>query len=111
MGRPVIYLDYNATAPLKEPVIDEMSRALSIYGNPSSVHAVGRRAKSMLEHARSTVAASLNARNTQVTFTSGGTEANNTALYQDCFSYIIFLSKRIFCAFILIIYNTAHIVH
>ena len=82
MGRPVrIYLDYNATSPLSTGVIDAISRAMrEDFGNPSSIHAYGQRAKAALDQARSDVAALIGADSMEIVFTSGGTEADNLAL-------------------------------
>ncbi len=74
------YLDYNATAPLHPNVRARMIDVLSQTGNPSSVHAEGRRQRAFLEQAREKVAALAGADPAQVVFTSGGTEANVTAL-------------------------------
>lgn len=74
------YLDYNATAPLRPEVRAAVVDALSLYGNPSSVHAEGRRARSSVEAAREKVARLAGARPEDVIFTSGGTEANALAL-------------------------------
>ncbi len=74
------YLDYNATAPLRPEVRDAVAAALSLIGNPSSVHAEGRAARSAIEAAREKVAALVGARPEDVIFTSGGTEANALAL-------------------------------
>ena len=79
MSRPV-YLDYNATAPLKPAVIDAMAAALAEVGNPSSVHRFGRLARRAVETAREDVARLVGAESRQVVFTSGGTEANNLAM-------------------------------
>ncbi|MCW8919306.1 MAG: cysteine desulfurase [Gammaproteobacteria bacterium] len=77
----MVYLDHNATTPLDERVLEAMLPYLrERYGNPSSVHAAGREARSALEMAREQVAALVNAHPSQVIFTSGGTEANNAAL-------------------------------
>lgn len=76
----MIYLDYNATALMKPDVIEEMARVMAIGGNPSSVHAVGRGAKAILEQSRQTIGRIINCRPQKVTFTGGGTEANNIAL-------------------------------
>ena len=76
-----IYLDHNATTPLRPEVLEAMLPYLSAhFGNPSSVHWAGRRAKQGLEEAREQVAALINARPSEVVFTSGGTESNNLAL-------------------------------
>lgn len=75
-----IYLDYNATAPVRPAVAAAVTEALAQVGNPSSVHGFGRSARARLEQARARVAALVGARPSQVVFTSGGTEANNLAL-------------------------------
>ena len=75
-----IYLDYNATNPVRPEVIDAMASALSLPGNPSSVHAAGRDAHRVLEDARDQIAAAINAVRTEIVFTSGGTEADALAL-------------------------------
>ena len=78
---PYIYLDHNATTPVRPEVLDAMLPYLHEYfGNPSSVHRVGRRAKQGLEHAREQLAACLQAKPAEILFTSGGTESNNLAL-------------------------------
>jgi cysteine desulfurase len=74
------YLDYNATAPLRAEVRAAFSEALSLYGNPSSVHEEGRAARAAIEAARGKVAKLVGARAEDVIFTSGGTEANALAL-------------------------------
>lgn len=74
------YLDYNATAPLRDEVREAVVAALSIPGNPSSVHAEGRAARRAIEAAREKVAALVGAEPEQVIFTSGATEANALAL-------------------------------
>lgn len=70
-----VYLDWNATAPLRREALDAMVAAADIVGNPSSVHTEGRRAKLALEQAREDVAAALGAEGADVIFTSGATEA------------------------------------
>ena len=75
-----VYLDYNATAPLRPEVIEAVSVALGATGNPSSVHRPGRKARALLGHAREAVASMVGAAPDAVVFTSGGTEANNQAL-------------------------------
>ena len=74
------YLDYNATAPLREPALGAMTHALAHLGNPSSMHAEGREARRLVEEARAKVAALVGAKPANVIFTSGGTEANVLAL-------------------------------
>jgi cysteine desulfurase len=73
MGR--VYLDWNATAPLRPEARAAMVAALSLAGNPSSVHAEGRAARSLVERARAEVAAAVGAKPSEVVFTSGATEA------------------------------------
>lgn len=77
----MVYLDHNATTPLDERVLEAMLPCLrGSYGNPSSVYALGREARAALEQAREQVAELVSAHPSQVMFTSGGTEANNSAL-------------------------------
>lgn len=77
----LIYLDYNATAPLAPEVVAAMSPFLaSVQGNPSSPHWAGLPARDAVEKARSQAAALLCCDATEVVFTSGGTEANNQAI-------------------------------
>jgi cysteine desulfurase len=76
-----VYFDYNATTPLAPEVARAMRPFLDEeYGNPSSHHWAGRRARTAIEHARSQVAALLGCEPTELVFTSGGTEGNNAAL-------------------------------
>ncbi|MFC3568540.1 cysteine desulfurase family protein [Paracoccus simplex] len=70
-----VYLDWNATAPLRPEAREAMLAATEIVGNPSSVHAEGRAAKSALERAREEIASALGAEGVDVIFTSGATEA------------------------------------
>jgi cysteine desulfurase len=76
-----IYLDYNATAPVLPEVVEAVTRALrDDFGNPSSVHAFGQRAKAAVDQARMDVAALIGADPAEIVFTSGGTEADNLAI-------------------------------
>ena len=75
-----VYLDWNATAPLRPEAKAAMAEAAELTGNPSSVHAEGRAAKMALERARETVATALGAEAADVVFTSGATEAAALAL-------------------------------
>ena len=76
-----IYLDNAATTPLREEVIEEMNRAMrELYGNPSSIHAEGRKVRAAIEDARKKVARAIGASIGEVFFTSGGTESNNMAI-------------------------------
>ena len=75
-----IYLDWNATAPLRREAREAMTAAMDLSGNPSSVHAEGRKARKLVEDARAAVAGAVGALARNVIFTSGGTEANALAL-------------------------------
>lgn len=76
-----IYFDHNATTPLDPAVAEAVCRVLrEDFGNPSSVHHFGQRAKALLDDARSAVAALIDADPGEVVFTSGGTEADNLAI-------------------------------
>jgi cysteine desulfurase len=78
----MIDLDANATAPLRPAVGEAMHAAYDMAGgNPSSAHALGRKARQFLENARDTVARHLDCRADEVVFTSGATEANNLAVF------------------------------
>jgi cysteine desulfurase len=74
------YLDWNATAPLRPQARTAVLAALEVVGNPSSVHGEGRAARGLIEQAHAQVAALVGAEPRNVTFTSGGTEANMLAL-------------------------------
>ncbi|WP_292227530.1 cysteine desulfurase family protein [Brevundimonas sp.] len=71
-----VYLDYNASGLVRPEVLDVMTRALADNGNPSAVHAAGRRARARVETARAQVGELVGADPTAVVFNSGGTEAN-----------------------------------
>ena len=75
-----IYLDWNATAPLRREAREAMAAAWDLDGNPSSVHAEGRHARRLVEEARAGLARAVGALPRNVVFTSGGTEANALAL-------------------------------
>ena len=80
-GSPVIYLDHNATTPLAPEVAEAMEPYFGAeFGNPSSDHALGRRARQAVEEARAAVAALVGSAASEVVFTSGGTESNNLAI-------------------------------
>lgn len=76
-----VYLDYNATAPIRPEARDATVCALDIGGNASSIHAAGRLARSAVERARGQVAALVGGSPGSLTFTSGGTEANALAIH------------------------------
>lgn len=76
-----IYLDYAATTPVRQEVVDSMMGVWTqSFGNPSSLHNKGVQSESLVNKARSQVASSLGARPSEIVFTSGGTEANNLAI-------------------------------
>jgi cysteine desulfurase len=75
-----VYLDWNATTPLRPEARQAMAAAWDMAGNPSSVHAEGRQARRLVEDARTAVATAISARPQDVVFASGGTEANAMAL-------------------------------
>jgi cysteine desulfurase len=76
-----VYLDNAATTALRKEVLEEMMPYLTeAYGNPSSIHAWGRKTRAAIEKARKQLTRSLNASTSEIFFTSSGTEANNTAI-------------------------------
>lgn len=76
-----IYLDNAATTPIAGEVLDLMTQIMrEEYGNPSSIHAEGRRMRALVEEARKTVARCIGAGSGEIFFTSGGTESNNMAI-------------------------------
>ena len=76
-----VYLDNAASTPILPEVIDVMLPLMKEqYGNPSSIHAEGRKGRSLIEAARKKIANALNASLGEIFFTSGGTEASNTAI-------------------------------
>jgi cysteine desulfurase len=75
-----VYLDHAATTPMLPAAVEVMTSHLGEVGNPSSLHASGRRARRVVEEARETIAQAINCRPGEVVFTSGGTEADNLAL-------------------------------
>jgi cysteine desulfurase len=77
----MFYLDANASEPLRPEAKAAMSAAFEVTGNPSSVHAAGRAARRVLENARERIAACFGAREQDVVFTSGGTEADALAVH------------------------------
>ena len=80
-----IYLDHSATTPVDQRVAAAMGRALTeTYGNPSSVHGFGQQARAAVDRARREVAALVGAKQNEIVFTSGGTEANNLAIRGIC---------------------------
>ncbi|MBD5432588.1 MAG: cysteine desulfurase [Lactobacillus sp.] len=77
-----IYLDNAATTPMDEKVVEVISKEMANdFGNASSQHAFGRKAREAVDHARDTLAQSINAKPDNIIFTSGGSESNNTAIF------------------------------
>ena len=80
MEKKNVYMDNNATTPLHPEVRKAMAEAMDVYGNPSSLHWFGRKAKSMVESARKKVADLIGASQDEIIFVGSGSEANNTVL-------------------------------
>src|ERR1700675_1645502 len=77
-----VYLDYNATTPVDRAVLDAMIPHFSeSFGNAGSIHSAGQRARGAVDAARESVAALLGAKSSEIVFTSGGTEADNLAVF------------------------------
>ncbi len=77
-----IYMDHAATTPMHPEVIDVMTEVMKkTYGNPSSIHQFGREARKLIDDARKVLAESIGAQLDEIIFTSGGTEADNAAIY------------------------------
>ncbi|MEK5381483.1 cysteine desulfurase family protein [Niallia sp. FSL W8-0635] len=77
-----IYVDHAATSPMHPKVIDRMYEIMKDqFGNPSSIHAYGRQARNILDNARAVIASSIGALENEIIFTSGGTEADNYAIF------------------------------
>jgi cysteine desulfurase len=77
---PRVYLDHAATTPMVPAAIEAMTERFARPGNPSSLHTSGRQARRSIEESREAIAAAVNARPSEVVFTSGGTEADNLAV-------------------------------
>ena len=75
-----VYLDHNATTPMRPQAIEAMVEVMRVVGNASSVHGFGRAARARIDRARRQVAALVGGEAANVIFTSGGTEANNLAI-------------------------------
>lgn len=82
-----VYLDHAATSPVHPEVIKTMAEIEeTFFGNPSSIHRFGREARKQIEHARATIAESIGAKDNEIVFTSGGTEADNLAIIGTAFT-------------------------
>lgn len=83
-----IYLDHAATSPMHPKVIEKMLEVMNAtFGNPSSIHSFGREARHYIDLARAALASSIGAKENEIIFTSGGTEADNMALFSVAESY------------------------
>ncbi|MBL7157813.1 MAG: IscS subfamily cysteine desulfurase [Candidatus Omnitrophica bacterium] len=80
MAQKLIYMDYNATTPLHPEVKKALAKAMDVFGNPSSLHGFGRRARKLVEEAREKIATFIGAEPDEVIFVGSGSEANNTVL-------------------------------
>lgn len=80
-NKPIIYFDNAATTPLHPEVAESMHKVLlETYGNPSSIHGIGRKAKGLVEESRVNIAKHLGCQTSEIYFTSGGTESDNIAI-------------------------------
>ncbi|MDP4083402.1 MAG: cysteine desulfurase family protein [Bacillota bacterium] len=83
-----IYLDHAATSPMHPKVAEKMLEIMNHhFGNPSSIHSFGREARHLLDQSREVIANSIGAKESEIIFTSGGTEADNMALFGVVESY------------------------
>ena len=83
-----IYVDHAATSPMHPKVIERMHEVMQeAYGNPSSIHTFGRQARKIIDNARASLAASIGAQESEIIITSGGTEADNHAIFGVADSY------------------------
>ena len=78
MAERKVYIDYNATTPLRDEIKSILINDLDIFGNASSMHTSGRQARAKVEEARRAVAGLIGALPEEITFSSGGSESNNT---------------------------------
>ena len=84
----MVYLDYSATTPVNEEVIDTYSRVCREFiGNPNSMHILGVKAKELIDASTNQVASILGIKSSEIIYTSGSSESNNTAIKGVCFKY------------------------
>lgn len=79
-----IYADNASTTKVRQEVLDAINESYKHYGNPSSTHSMGRKARELIENARDTIANSIGSKPNEIIFTSGGTESNSLALIGYC---------------------------
>src|SRR3989338_5230199 len=81
--KKIIYADHSATTKIRQEVVESMMLVLETdFGNPSSIHQFGRKAKQYLEAARADIASVINADEEKIFFTSGGTESDNSVIFE-----------------------------
>ncbi len=91
-----IYLDYAATTPVDQRVVDTMARYYTgTFGNPSSIHSFGREAKAVVEDSRGRISSLIGARDSEICFTSGGTESDNAAIFGTVAKYLSGVNNHI----------------
>ena len=95
-----VYADHAATTPMRPEAKEAMIEALEDFGNPSSIHALGRLASAKMESARKAIAELLNCRPAEVYFTSGGSEADNWAIRAARYGAGDVVAKRLWRDFI-----------
>ena len=84
----MIYLDYSATTPVDESVLNSyIETTKKIIGNPNSLHKLGVDAKKLIDAATTQIASILGVKQTEIIYTSGASEANNTAIKGICLKY------------------------
>ena len=84
----MVYLDYSATTPVNDSVIDTYSRVCrEVIGNPNSMHILGVKAKELIDASTNQVASILGIKSSEIIYTSGSSESNNTAIKGVCFKY------------------------
>ena len=84
----MVYLDYSATTPVNEKVIDTYSRVCREFiGNPNSMHILGVKSKELIDASTNQIASILGVKSSEIIYTSGSSESNNTAIKGVCFKY------------------------
>ena len=83
----MIYLDYSATTPVNNEVLDTFIKATNFIGNPNSLHKLGLDSKKLIDASTKQIANILNVKESEVIYTSGASESNNTAIKGICLKY------------------------